>query len=204
MKTAFLALALSLLTAPAAFAKDATQQIDPAKSTIKWYGKKVIGPGAHEGKVRVQSGSVQTVDGKPKSAEVVADMASITDEDLTDKTFNDKLTGHLKSDDFFDVEKFPTATIKVESLTETKPGEYDAKGTLTIKGKSAPVAFKAVETKGKDGNVVKTTLTVDRTAHDVRYGSGKFFQGLGDKMIADEFKLEVELFVKADEITAQK
>ncbi|MGB4327664.1 MAG: YceI family protein, partial [Tenuifilum sp.] len=63
---------------------------------------------------------------------------------------------------------------------------------LTIKGITKPITFEVI----KKGNVYTSTITVDRTQYNIRYGSGKFFEGLGDKMIYDEFTIEVKLVVK--------
>lgn len=113
-------------------AKAATYKVDPAKSEIKWNGKKVTGE--HYGKIDLKEGSF-TLDGnKLTGGKFVADMTTITSEDVTDKNYNAKLVGHLKSDDFFSVEKHPTATFVVTKATATGANKYDVTGNLTIKG----------------------------------------------------------------------
>jgi polyisoprenoid-binding protein YceI len=123
-------------------------------------------------------------------------MASITDIDLKDAEYNKKLLNHLKSDDFFNVEKFPTAVLKIKNAKSvegfTGP-TYEITADLTIKGKTNEVKFPAM-IQTKDGKTTATAnITIDRTKWDIKYGSGKFFTGLGDKVINDEFKLDVAL-----------
>ena len=99
------------------------------------------------------------------------------------------LDGHLKSDDFFGVEKFPTATLVIKSLGEKGNGVYAVTADLTIKGKTESIKFDL--TVGK--NTAETSLKVDRTKYGIQYGSGSFFDNLGDKTISDEFELKVKL-----------
>jgi polyisoprenoid-binding protein YceI len=125
-------------------------------------------------------------------------MHSIVDEDLTDPGANQKLTGHLKSDDFFGVDKHPTATFKIVEATpiatQTPGGPtHTVKGDLTIKGQTQSVSFPATITVAGDKGEANATVMVDRTLYGIRYGSGKFFQNLGDKMISDEFELRLKL-----------
>jgi polyisoprenoid-binding protein YceI len=174
--------------------------LDPAASVVKWEGKKVTGQ--HEGEVKLKSGELILggKDGKElKGGEVLIDMTTIANRDIADKENNAKLVGHLKSDDFFDVAKYPTSTLKIKKVKAVEGlvgPTYEVTGDLTVKGKTHEVKFPAV-VETKDGKTTaKANLTLDRTKWDVRYGSGKFFQGLGDKMINDEFKLDVNLASK--------
>lgn len=100
-----------------------------------------------------------------------------------------KLDGHLKSDDFFGVENHPEATLMLTSVKATGKNAYNAKGKLTIKGKTNPVEF----TIAIYGSKANATVKVDKSKYDVRYGSGSFFDNLGDKTIYDEFDLVVDL-----------
>lgn len=196
MKSQAAFVTLALATVAPAFGKDVVRDIDPARSVVQWHGNKVVG-GGHTGKVRVKSGSVTLAGDQVKTAEVVVDLSSILNEDLTDATWNQKLVGHLKSPDFFDVESFPTASLKIERVDAGKDGKATAHGVLTIKGKSNPVSFAVSEHRTKDGFTYKAELVFDRTTYDIRYGSGKFFTNLGDKMIADAVRLDVEVALKA-------
>lgn len=164
--------------------------VDVSKSEIKWTGKKVSGE--HWGYIDLKSGSFVEKDGKIVSGKFTIDMTSIVNEDLESPEWNQKLVGHLKSDDFFSVDKFETATFKIKESSEFKNGVAEVKGDLTIKGITNPISFKA---KKESGNYM-ATITVDRTKYNIRYGSGKFFDNLGDNMIDDNFTLDVRLATK--------
>lgn len=165
-------------------------EIDIAASKIVYLGKKVTGE--HTGEVKLQSGSLD-FDGKNfKGGEFVADMTTINNTDLTDAEYNKKLVGHLNSDDFFSTEKFKTASFVTKSVSKVKGDTYKVTGDLTIKGQTHPVTFNADATKSGATAVIK----FDRTKYDIKYGSGQFFQGLGDKMINDEVQLTVTLTAK--------
>lgn len=171
-----------------------TYQLDTKSSKLTWTGSKVLVPSKHTGTVDIKSGQVEFGKDGPTAAVVVVNMATIKNEDLTDPGYNKKLVGHLKSPDFFDVEKHPEATLKVTSFKKQGPTAYDLTGDLTIKGKTKPVSFKATTASEKGGiSKISADLEFDRTDFDVRYGSGKFFQNLGDKVISDKVQLKVEL-----------
>lgn len=169
--------------------------INTSKSTINWKGSKVIGD-SHVGKVKIKSGSVVYKNGEPSSAQVVIDMTSISNDDLKDPKWNKKLVGHLHSDDFFSTGKYKTAELKAKDIKKASDKYFFVTGDLKIKNKTNPVKVKVevVEDK-KDYQIVKADFEFDRTAWDVKYNSGSFFSNLGDKMISDEIKLTVELYV---------
>lgn len=163
-----------------------TKEVNTAKSVINWKGYKVTG--SHYGTVKIKSGKLDMQDGKLSGGTIVVDMASITCQDLEGE-WNQKLVGHLKSDDFFGVETYPTATFKIQRAVEAGAGEYIVTGDLTIKNKTNPIKFTA---NLKDG-MATANVTIDRSKYDVRYGSGSFFDNLGDKTIYDDFELEIKL-----------
>jgi polyisoprenoid-binding protein YceI len=172
------------------FNLDAQQKLnaDTGKTKLEWLGEKVTGK--HEGAINIQSGWLSWKDNKIQSGEFLIDMKSITSNENLDK-----LVGHLKSDDFFGVEKFPVAKLVITESSSFEKGTATVKGNLTIKGVTNPVEFKAAYQKKDDGNWFFANIVVDRTKYNVRYGSGSFFDNLGDKTIYDEFKLKVSLVV---------
>jgi len=163
-------------------------RVDVKKSTIEWVGKKVTG--SHNGTISLKSGDIRMDEnGNMSSATFVIDMTSIVCTDLSGNGAA-KLEGHLKSDDFFGVERFPTATLEVKRFVPNgKPGEYKAIADLTIKETTKEIKFYV---NAVDGGA-RANITVDRTEFDVRYGSGSFFDNLGDKTIYDNFDLAVNL-----------
>jgi polyisoprenoid-binding protein YceI len=117
----------------------------------------------------------------------------LTVEDLTDAKSKGNLTGHLKSDDFFSVEKFNTSSFKITEAKSSNGTDYTITGNLTIKGITQKISFPAkVSVAGK-----KVTATgqikFDRTKFEIKYRSGSYFEDLADKMIYDEVKLDVKL-----------
>jgi polyisoprenoid-binding protein YceI len=99
------------------------------------------------------------------------------------------LNGHLKSDDFFGTEKFPTSKLDFKLISDNNDGSYNVSADLTIKGITKPITF-VITVKP---NTATTTLKINRTKYDIKYGSGSFFDNLGDKAIADDFDLTVNL-----------
>ncbi|MBK7711434.1 MAG: YceI family protein [Bacteroidales bacterium] len=139
----------------------------------------------------LKSGQLNWNDNKIVSGEFIIDMAS-----LKDSESNERLEGHLKSDDFFGTSNFPEAKLIITGSTSFEKGTGVVSGTLTIKGVSNPIEFKAALQKKDDGLWFFANIIVDRTKYNIRYGSGSFIDNLGDKTIFDEFKLKVSLFVK--------
>ncbi len=171
-----------------------TYQVDTSGSVIVWKGYKVTGE--HTGTVRLKSGELQFTDGKLTGGSFEADMTTITCTDLEGPTA-EKLVGHLKSDDFFGVQKYPTARFVITKAfpTDTK-GNYRIVGNLTIKETTKEVRFNAQVTENSNQVKASGKLTIDRSDYNVRYGSGSFFDNLGDKTIYDEFDLNVTIVAK--------
>lgn len=184
----------------AASAKDESFNVATKSSIVNWTGSKVIGD-KHVGTLQVKSGQVTFKDGQPAKAEIIVDMTSLKNSDLTDPTWNTKLVTHLKSDDFFSIDKFSEAKLVVNTFKKTG-NKYELQGDLSVKGKTKPVTMTAVEVDTKNGRKITADLTFDRTDFDVRYGSGKFFENLGDKMISDDIQLQAVIQLEPNAKTA--
>ena len=166
--------------------------IDINKSNVKWYGDEITGK-QHYGSLKFKEGNIVLtgtgkVSDKIISGNFIVDMTSLNVEDLTGRGKN-SLEGHLKSDDFFSVNKFNFAYLKILKSNDPVNGVQTINGDLTIKGISHPVTF----TMELNGKKAKSNLIFDRTKYDVKFRSGNFFQNLGDKLIYDDIKLEVNL-----------
>ena len=167
--------------------------VDTSKSKVTWTGAKVVGS-KHTGTVNIKEADLKWNKGEPTKGKIVIDMTTITNTDLTDKKWNDKLVGHLKSDDFFSVKKHKTATLNIKKVAKASDNLYMLTGDLKIKGKKQKVTVKAEVTKSTDKmKHIKATFKFDRTKFGIKYGSGQFFKDLGDKMISDEVDVAVEL-----------
>ena len=171
-----------------------TYNVDVNSSTIVWTGYKVTGK--HTGTVKVKNGNLTWDAGKLTGGSFEIDMNSITDTDLEGE-YAGKLVGHLKSDDFFGVAKYPTSKFVItKAIPQDTKGNYKIVGNLTIKEKTNEVKFLAVVSESNGTINASGKITVDRSEYDVRFGSGSFFDGLGDKTIYDEFDLQVSLVAK--------
>jgi polyisoprenoid-binding protein YceI len=168
---------------------------DPSATVIKWHGEKIVG-GKHDGTINLREGWLNS-DGKSiTGGEFVVDMTSIKNLDVKDAGSRAKLEGHLKSDDFFGVEKYPMSKLVITGSSQFTGGKATVKGNLTIKEATHPVEFTVAETKAGDVLTYTASITFDRSLYDVRFGSGKFFSNLGDNAIRDEIKLEVSLVIQ--------
>jgi polyisoprenoid-binding protein YceI len=174
-------------------------EIDPSSSTATWTGSKTIIKDYFDtGSIKIKSGEVTLAENKISSGNIVFDMTSISALKSGKGKDEDKLSGHLKSEDFFDVAKYPIATfISSEVLTDPiQTNNFTLKGKLTIKDVTESIEI-PVTLSEKDGVLMgEGQVTVDRTEWDVRYGSNKFFESLGDKVINDNFTLDFELITK--------
>ncbi|MFM2265346.1 MAG: Protein of unknown function YceI precursor [Bacteroidota bacterium] len=177
-------LLIALVTVQATQAQ--LKKIKPLSSSIQWTGKKVTGQ--HEGTINFLDGILTFKSNKLVAGTFTVDMKSISTTDLTGE-YKDKLDGHLKADDFFGVEKFPTATLVFKKVTPVNASTYTVVADLTIKGKMNPVTFTLVTSAtGATANV-----KINRAKYDVQYGSETFLGSLGDKAIYDDFDLKIKL-----------
>ncbi|MCF8373492.1 MAG: YceI family protein [Bacteroidales bacterium] len=167
---------------------------DVKNTELTWLGEKVTGE--HTGSINLKSGNFTMTGDKLTSGVFEIDMSSITNADVEDADYNAKLVGHLKSDDFFGVAKYPTARFEITGSESFKNGNGIVKGNLTIKATTHPIEFRATMQQFDDGTRFFANITIDRSKYDIRYGSGSFFDNLGDKTIYDEFKLKINLLAK--------
>lgn len=200
---AILAITTTQLAAQSGAAKTFT--VDTQKSSLVWTGKKI--GGEHTGNISLTSGSLQVAKNKLVGGAFEIDMNSITNTDITDAGYNTKLVGHLKSDDFFGVEKHPKASFRITKATPisgAKAGanNYQITGNLTIKGKTETISFPAAVKFNGDAAEAVAKITVDRSKFDVRYGSPSFFADLGDKAIDNEFIIDLKLITTSADTTA--
>lgn len=160
--------------------------VDLTKSKLEWVAKKVTGQ--HNGIIQLSQGTLSDNHGR-LSGDFVIDMQTIEVLDLEGK-MKDKLTGHLKSDDFFGVNSFPTSSFVLKAIEPAQENNRVlVRGDLTIKGKSNPLTFEASMTRLDNIISFSGTAIVDRSKYDVKYGSESFFGELGDKAIYDDFEV---------------
>lgn len=186
IKTIAMAIIVAFLTFSFITIKGKKKEINIASSKIVWKGYKLAK--THEGVISFKSGYLKFDKNELIGGEFIVDMTSITNTDL-EGAYKGKLEGHLKSDDFFGVENYPTATFKLTKASPFKNGTATVTGVLTIKGQSEDISFEVNEKQG----VLLAQVKVDRAKYNVRYGSNSFFDNLGDKAIDDIFILDIEI-----------
>ena len=168
-------------------AADATYNIKQDESSLVWTGREVS-TSSHYGTINFTSGQFEIADGLISQGEFLVDMTSINVQDLTGGS-KERLEGHLRSDDFFSVESFPTAHLYISSSEVVSNGKWMVNGFLTIKDISHPVMFEMANTN--DG--WNANLVFDRSKYNVKFRSGTFFENLGDKLIYDDIELKINL-----------
>ena len=171
------------LLAPVVLVAQARQSlpIDAKGSSLTWTGHAEVGTYAPSGSLSIREGKIAVENGSLLGADLVIDMNSMTQS-------NPDLLHHLKSPDFFDVERYPTAAIRIDRYAGGT-----VFGSMTIKGKSAPLQapVKVVQENGRF--LISGKVTLDRTQYGIVYNSASFFSGLGDKAIRNTFEVEFSL-----------
>lgn len=180
-------LTLVMLVAVSSIATAQTKKIDASKSSLTWLAKKVTG--SHQGTVKLKEGSLTFKAEKLVGGTFTVNIAALEVTDLKAGQGKEKLEGHLTSEDFFSTEKYPTATLIFKTIKATSNTTYAVTADLTIKGTTNPVNFTLTITK----NTATTIVVIDRTKFGIKYGSGSFFDNLGDKAINDNFDVNVSL-----------
>jgi len=161
------------------------------KSLIKWTGKKVTG--VHAGTINLSSGNLEVEDGQIVGGEFDIDTRSIVVTDIEDAETNAQFAGHLFSDDFFAVEKFPIAKFSIINVTPIDGNSSRIDGLLTIKGITHSLSFESTVELQENTILAVGEIIVDRTKYDIKFRSGNFFKNLGDNLIYNDFKLHLTL-----------
>ena len=155
-------------------------------SALTWLGSKVTG--SHEGTIELKSGYLTLDNNDLVGGEFVIDMTTIVCTDLSGEG-KASIENHLKSDDFFGVEKYPTASLIILDVKKNSSGLFRVSANISIKGVTQQIVFDAEIKERK----AKAKLVIDRTEFGIIYKSGNFFKELADKAIYDEFKMSIEL-----------
>ena len=163
------------------------------ESNLTWKGQKAIGD-SHTGNIKIKSGNIIIDKEGTVVGNIIIDMTTINNTDQEGE-WKSKLEGHLKSDDFFSVDKFKVSKLDFQSVKRNGDLlEFD--GNLTIKNISHPISFTANISKSEENIVAKSSLVFDRSKYNVKFGSGTFFEDLGDYLILDDINLDVILAIK--------
>ena len=189
----FLFSAFSLIFSPG----ESIYSINKSKSKVNWMGYSLFSFGEHFGSIDIQDGSLNVSNGNLVGGKVLIDMNTIH---TLDKGFEEKdgLADHLKSADFFEVSKFPTAILEITAVAPIKDASpndpnVDVTGFLTLKGIRQQITFPT--TLHIDGSqlTAKARFKIDRTKWNVKYNSGKYFDDIGDSTISDAIGISFEI-----------
>lgn len=179
--------------------KDGVYRLDPAASILEWTGRNFNN--RHYGRIPFSVGEIVITDGELHGGKITLDMTGISNLDLQDETYRQMLISHLKSDDFFAVDRYPAASITLsgwQPIAGATPGtpDHTVQGELTIKGITREVKFPIAIAPQEDGSLkAQAAFDIDRTAWNINYGSGKLFEKLGMHLVHD--RIDIELFIVA-------
>ncbi len=170
-------------------------KVDTKQSVLQWYAEKLTGK--HNGTIQLAGGELNNNHGN-LTGTINFDMTTISNKDMDEGEWKGKLETHIKSADFFDVAKYPTAKFVINSVTpvqfsKIQGATHTVKGLLTIKDKTNEISFDAQVKILPKSITCKGSAVVDRTKFDIKYRSKSFFPEIGDKMIYDEFTLKFDV-----------
>lgn len=175
-----------------AVAEGDNYKIDAATSTVEWTGTKPTG--YHNGTFAVSEGTFAIKDNNVASGNFTIDIAAMKSIDYANDTaMAAKLLGHLKSPDFFDVAKYPTAKFAVvssEVVTGDSTATHRITGNLTLKDSTKSVTIPA-KVSIENGTLTATAnFNIDRSQWGLSYGNDA---SLKDKFIKPEVNLKLNL-----------
>lgn len=173
--------------------------VDTLASTVAWKGYKP--GGSHHGTLGIKQGELSVENGELVSGTFTLDMNKILCEDLTDAKMNEQLVGHLKSADFFDVDKYPEGKFTITTVEKLNDGvnSHRISGNLELKGASKNITFDAkVTNEGSSYKATTATFTIDRTQWGVNYGSKNIFKDLKDSFINDDMEVSITIVANAE------
>ena len=192
--------------AEAAAQEGTIYMVDTDASKVNWVGSKLVGD-QHTGYINIKNGTLTVNEGNIVGGTFTLDITSLTDTDLAPDDGKEKLEGHLKSDDFFNVSKYPEGTfevIEVKQVGDKPDATHQIVGNLTLKGITKSVTIPATVNMTENKLMASTPqFTIDRTEWNVMYGSS----GLGlakDKIINDRVGLSIELQAAPKEEMTEK
>ncbi|HEY8961082.1 MAG TPA: YceI family protein, partial [Luteolibacter sp.] len=174
--------------------------LDLDESRIEWIGRNLLNK--HRGWIALKSGYLDFKGGTITDGEMVLSMHEIHCDDLAGTPLHDVLIAHLRSDDFFDTERFPEARVVLRSVRfdPNFPGGQNLRveADLTLKGVTAPLSFTASAGIDADGRpAAQASFAIDRTQWGVIYGSGKLFHRLAGHLVNDLIEIQLRIVAMA-------
>lgn len=189
MKKHFLLTLVSIISLSICTAQNKIS-IDIKNSSVKWIGEKVTG--THSGTIQLKEAFFLVENEQINGGTFSIDMNTIKCTDIESPTYATKLENHLKNNDFFAVDKYPESTLEITKVIFDGIS-YMINANITIRDIQKEISFPAQFHNENGIFTANARLKINRTSHDIKYGSGTFFDELGDRMIYDDFIIEVQL-----------
>lgn len=166
--------------------------VNTSESTVTWKGTKPTGD-SHSGTVAIKEGKIAVNDNILTAGNFVLDLTqmNVTDEGM-DAESKAKLIGHLTTADFFEVEKYPSASFEVTASTADS-----LTGNLTIKDVTKSITVPYFMQSDEGMATANASFSIDRTKWGITFNSGNFFENLGDYLINDAVEFNVKLVANA-------
>ncbi|MEQ9091009.1 MAG: YceI family protein [Balneola sp.] len=195
MSKLILIMAVFLFLSQSSAAQEIVQRpIDIKRSEVKWKGTKMRGLGKHEGIISIKSGYFETKDGEFYGGKIVFDMNSISVTDIPKREPipRRRLNNHLKSDDFFGVEKYPEAEFLIVKVLEKEKQNITVEGELSIRDvKDRITVLLEISQDNSEIRSISSKLEFDRFNWNIGY-KGSW----ADRTLVDK-EIEITLFLHA-------
>lgn len=170
-------------------------EINLENSIVRWNAKKtLVTTNNHNGTIQFEEGFVMLEDSMITGGEFIIDMTSLSNSDLSG-AMKAQLERHLNSDDFFATETHPTARFLIKDVSPIENSQFVVRGDLTIKDITNEISFPATIAPIDENIFMNAEFEIDRTRWDIRYGSGRFFEDLGNDLIDDTIGLTLEVSI---------
>lgn len=170
------------------------------KSVVRWVGRNLLNQ--HNGTIGLESAHLILENGNLVGGEATLDMNAIVCVDIEDSEMASMLIGHLRTDDFFLVDSYPTSHFSlssVEAIENVNPGSPNCviKGVFTLRGHSEPIEF--IGTLGSDDASIalQAQFDIDRVLWNSKYGSGRIYEALGKHVVNDLISISFQLIAPA-------
>lgn len=172
-----------------------TYQVQTDQSTLRWTATKELVANYTDTGTFPVSGQITIDESGLTNAQLTLDIADLNVTSVSGPGGTDRLAEHLRSEDFFAVDSYPTSTLRTTAITKAtaSPSTYNITANLTLKGRTNKITFPAMVGMQGDKLIVRADTEIDRTRWNVRYGSDKFFDNLGNNVISDTVGISARL-----------
>ncbi len=166
--------------------------VDTVKSLVKWTGFYALKFDKHFGTVKLKNGKWYLSNGIISGGEFYIDMNTIIN---TDGEYNEMLVDHLKNEDFFETDVYPISKLEIVKMDYAKHPKIEVEANLTIKGVTQPILFSGSIEAISGQTIFKSQVSINRTRWNIKYGSGSFYDNLGDDVISDDIEFDIEIYM---------